>query len=1650
VKASDVAKTQRMADLKSMVLKGRGASPAAAKAAEAAAALKPPPLPAGAGAGATKAVTTGLTKTTSGLTKFGKQLVSNVKTLSVATKVAGGVGIALAAVGLAAKALGSKLEQSGNEVGGTALTMAGSFAEFGATVAGFAALGSIIPGVGTAIGAAVGVVVASFMQLDDVGESVARFGKSLGGTVKVAGKEISKFGPKTQKFGKWLEGTGNILAETGRNMKDFAKGVARGAWEAIKFTTGIKAVEFGFEALVDATRSDEYKQALKDSAAAAKELKGPMEELKRASDEYGKSLNAEVSRQAASGLSLQKSMKRLEAVTKSAKFQLADFENEVAGIRIDAFSNIGGSIAAFNDAIKRSSASVTSRFQMMTKTLADERVRIAKDGKLQGEQRRQALMVLHKAELEAVKTFIDGMNKVIEAMFQSPKILQAELKAEIAKIKIEAPMEAGAVSAGDLFKNTEEQLKSLEAQQEANLQARRQAEQALADMQVKLVEQQKKAIEGVEKSIAEMGDEAKKAFTASGFVKETKDGLKINEEKARETYDAASKNLDELKKKYDEVAKALPPDSFAGMATNLTAANNAVREYEKGLGESRKALDKAKKSGKGIDVAAKDVEAAQKGLQEAMDAQNDAQEKMRDMVQEAAKSANVKIDKDMLEGAFTAISASMASGKDLADDSLIEAGKNSDDLKKIMGQLKKSMGGNNKRFEEVRRLAKEMTVSSDLQDASGAIVDNMDGQTNQLKIIKDAEQKQAEIQCAIGDAMNQITKILETEGIQNLKKQLDGLKMEEAIAEQLGDPTKAINDVIRAQTELTSQELDALDKASKVQEGVVQGEKDKLVEAEKALAAAEEVAKSKKKEDELNRDAAKKTAETAKTTLKQAQKAAADLKKQREEIARELPKIGESISKALEAFQNSLTGRRIAAKFDLTDAMSEMAEFSDDLAGTMKEATEIAISVVKERRDAEVKIIEETLAREEENIKAREALAKTPEEKKRVRAEGDATKETIKRTEFAKAEVKYKKAVVDQAAKEKDLRTRQADMVQDSIGQEMDFLSEIGGSFSRLVELQGMSLGIEKQKLDYAKDYLAEVEKSGVGGMKLLEAQLGVRNQEFALQKKGMGLQKSIMDKMLGAAFGQLKDFGARKQMATDVSLMGVGGTRVKTPSGMYMAGGGGTPEERALQRQMGATGVRGAFSGGLAGLGLPGAAGAPERLPIEKAMEEGLRVTGIDKSTEDTANNTRGLGKRGSGYVTDEKAQGLLSSILEVLTGILDVVKGTAGTPAAKENVKAATEVSKATNSVASKVEDVKKAVDTSSTSAQKESAGATSEKMGEGIDAQLKLAKKDFRLALKEYELSKKDNKAGKKELAAVQNSYGKVASLEAAVRTREMSNPMAGAFEGMVDEYDRVMAGKMIPEMEQFTKETADASQQTKDSSTKDKKSKEQSVAVASKLSEKMSLTGGKFDDTAKMGGGGKAMALGGQKNIKGVGEVSELAKKHAKAFGNSMAKESKSVSKTTTKDLSKSLSGPMSMSETFNKPGAYEEQRNKDLAKALEPSESSGEMAKSIKGLADEGLKSGSIYVSDIEGNAILSSILQSISSSPAVSAVGGPGGAGAMGSPATVESVQVRGEINVHFDSKLFKTEMKTLVAEIIRTPEIIKGLAQTGVLVQQT
>lgn len=293
----------------------------------------------------------------------------------------------------------------------------------------------------------------------------------------------------------------------------------------------------------------------------------------------------------------------------------------------------------------------------------------------------------------------------------------------------------------------------------------------------------------------------------------------------------------------------------------------------------------------------------------------------------------------------------------------------------------------------------------------------------------------------------------------------------------------------------------------------------------------------------------------------------------------------------------------------------ESATFSDNIAEGASVAREIAIDAANRQAEIEIKAAEETFKNAEAQAKeagkavaaamlaevganakqkALDSGASDEEAEKMAEAAKAAAKSAADAAAFAaevdvmeQARVKYtqqvtqseldkRKKTLESIKHEADLRRKTVELQQQAVEEMRDFAENYGGSFAEVLQLQNMSVQLEREKLEIAKNELAQAEAKGASGQVLLEARQKVLMQEIALRKKEIGVAKSMMDRMLGAAFGQIRQsFGARVQMGTAQHLMGTENTRIKRADGTYMAGDPKTIEQRQFERQ-----VNGAFGG--------------------------------------------------------------------------------------------------------------------------------------------------------------------------------------------------------------------------------------------------------------------------------------------------------------------------------------------------------------------------------------------------------------------------------------------------------------------------------------
>lgn len=408
--------------------------------------------------------------------------------------------------------------------------------------------------------------------------------------------------------------------------------------------------------------------------------------------------------------------------------------------------------------------------------------------------------------------------------------------------------------------------------------------------------------------------------------------------------------------------------------------------------------------------------------------------------------------------------------------------------------------------------------------------------------------------------------------------------------------------------------------------------------------------------------------------------------------------------------------------------------------------------------------LQQGLAIEQDKLKVLE------DEYARVKAEGTNTTAVRKvEAELVKQQATVRKKELENIKKMVDLRMQELEIRQSGIDAEIDFISEMGGNMSTILKLQGQTVSNEREKYELLKKQAEDAKAAGVTGKELLDLETKARVQWFNLQKKAVGIQKDVYEKMLGKIIGELRtSFGARRQRGTDVGLLGVKETRVKTRAGMFAeASEDMTIASRSIKRQMED------WKRGSSGLGE-----APKRLKPEEEMAEVRKNT--EKTAEDVGKLTDSATSKGSIYTADDVSHQYLKVIAEAASKTnINLVKleKTTGQVAltATPGVRAATpaKVEAATGGM---VEQFK--------AAEKELADAAAAmKAGGGPDAEARFKK------------------------AAVA-----VDSLSDSIRSWETSNPLAGSAAVIGKSFDDVMSDKPSKAVEEFAKKTSEASDES----------------------------------------------------------------------------------------------------------------------------------------------------------------------------------------------------------------------------------------------
>lgn len=144
---------------------------------------------------------------------------------------------------------------------------------------------------------------------------------------------------------------------------------------------------------------------------------------------------------------------------------------------------------------------------------------------------------------------------------------------------------------------------------------------------------------------------------------------------------------------------------------------------------------------------------------------------------------------------------------------------------------------------------------------------------------------------------------------------------------------------------------------------------------------------------------------------------------------------------------------------------------------------------------------------------------------------------------------------VSESAKVFEARMARVDIASSLVDESKKFAEEMGRPFSEIFELQKQEVDLQQKRADISREAYNNAVATNANAEETAKLQLQAKKDEFDLTRKQLGAQKSAYEKLVGFAFGQLKDTGARKFLDSDISLLGKENTRVKGANGIFHQG---------------------------------------------------------------------------------------------------------------------------------------------------------------------------------------------------------------------------------------------------------------------------------------------------------------------------------------------------------------------------------------------------------------------------------------------------------------------------------------------------------------
>lgn len=354
---------------------------------------------------------------------FGRARSAGTGLIGATTRGMGGAGGTLIQGG---KALGGTSGLGLTALGGAFKALSANVGSVGTTLSGLGSTTAAVAGGMTAaaglLGAAVGPFVAIGLAGEYVGDALSDFSNKVN---KQGGYAASRF----DKVSLAVMELFNPLNLVGISLGDFGEMLSH----AGKYWSNLAGSVYDY-IFVSQKEMDERKNSI-----------ARQKEENKLRNEVANSLR----KTQQSALAMEEALNLIKSASESPITALAKLGQEITKMDFEQFTIAGGTVGDFNRALASGVKNTVRELEQMDKAFAKARRKIIENGEMTAEHRRAALLKLHKAEMEATKTFIEGMMNLIGRFDSIPEVAAEELRIGMRNVAKELTLDVGVGIFGD-------------------------------------------------------------------------------------------------------------------------------------------------------------------------------------------------------------------------------------------------------------------------------------------------------------------------------------------------------------------------------------------------------------------------------------------------------------------------------------------------------------------------------------------------------------------------------------------------------------------------------------------------------------------------------------------------------------------------------------------------------------------------------------------------------------------------------------------------------------------------------------------------------------------------------------------------------------------------------------------------------------------------------------------------------------------------------------------------------------------------------------------------------------------------------------------------------------------------------------------------